>query len=192
MYRNALTTVDVSMLTDNLCGAHRPGHFKGVFTVVSKLFNIVQPDLAVFGQKDIQQAVSIEKMVFDLNFPVQIILAPIIREKDGLAMSSRNKHLNHQHRADALVLSASLKRAEELIQSGERNIEKIKSEMESIIVKGNPDRIDYISAVRYEDLSYIDRIEEKSVIALAAFWGTTRLIDNMIISREGDRYKCIY
>lgn len=192
MYRNALTTVDVAQLTDNLCGAHRPGHFKGVFTVVSKLFNIVQPDLAVFGQKDIQQAVSIEKMVFDLNFPVQIILAPIIREKDGLAMSSRNKHLSPQHRADALVLSASLKRAEELIKSGERNIDKIKSEMERIIMKGNPDRIDYISAVRYRDLSYIDRIEEKSVIALAAFWGTTRLIDNMIISREGDNYRCIY
>ncbi|HPS58949.1 MAG TPA: pantoate--beta-alanine ligase [Spirochaetota bacterium] len=192
MYRNALTTVDVSLLTDNLCGAHRPGHFKGVFTVVSKLFNIVQPDLAVFGQKDIQQAVSIEKMALDLNFPLKIILAPIIREKDGLAMSSRNKHLSAQHRADALVLSASLKRAEDLILKGERNVSRITTEIESIIMKGKPDRIDYISAVRYDDLSYIDRIDGRSVIALAAFWGTTRLIDNMIISREGDTYKCIY
>lgn len=192
MYQDALTTVDVSLLTDNLCGAHRPGHFKGVFTVVSKLFNIVQPDLAVFGQKDIQQAAGIEKMVFDLNFPVKIILAPIIREKDGLAMSSRNKHLNAKHRADALVLSASLKRAEEMILGGERDVKKITAEMEGIIRKGNPDSIDYISAVRYSDLGYTDRIEGKSVIALAAFWGTTRLIDNMIIMQEGDSYKCIY
>ncbi len=192
MYKNALTTVDVSRLTDNLCGAHRPGHFKGVFTVVSKLFNIVQPDLAVFGQKDIQQAASIEKMVFDLNFPVRIILAPIIREKDGLAMSSRNKHLDQQQRADALALSSGLKHAEQLILGGERDVKKITHEIESIIKKGNPDSIDYISVVSYEDLSYIDRIDGKSVIALAAFWGTTRLIDNMIIEVAGDSYKCIY
>ena len=191
MYKNALTTVDVSRLTDNLCGAHRPGHFKGVFTVVSKLFNIVQPDLAVFGQKDIQQAVSIEKMVLDLNFPIRIILAPIIREKDGLAMSSRNKHLDKQ-RADALVLFSGLKHAEQLILSGERDVKKITREIESIIKKGNPDSIDYISVVSYEDFSYIDRIDRKSVIALAAFWGTTRLIDNMIIEVAGDGYKCIY
>jgi pantoate--beta-alanine ligase len=191
MYKNALTTVDVSRLTDNLCGAHRPGHFKGVFTVVSKLFNIVQPDLAVFGQKDIQQALSIEKMVLDLNFPIRIILAPIIREKDGLAMSSRNKHLDKQ-RADALVLFSGLKHAEQLILSGERDVKKITREIESIIKKGNPDSIDYISVVSYEDFSYIDRIDRKSVIALAAFWGTTRLIDNMIIEVAGDGYKCIY
>lgn len=94
MYRDNLTYVDVKTLTDNLCGAHRPGHFRGVFTVVSKLFNIVQPDVSVFGQKDIQQVVSIQKMTRDLDFPIEIVIAPIIRENDGLAMSSRNKHLN--------------------------------------------------------------------------------------------------
>ena len=192
MYQNALTTVDVAILTDNLCGAHRPGHFRGVFTVVSKLFNIVQPDVAVFGQKDIQQVVSIEKMVTDLNFPVEIVIAPIKRESDGLAMSSRNKHLGDRHRADALALSASLKRAEELVFSGERDANRITAEMEKIIMAGNPDRIDYISAVRYDDLYYIESIDCKAVIAVAAFWGTMRLIDNMIISKEGDNYKCIY
>ncbi|MCL2154275.1 MAG: pantoate--beta-alanine ligase, partial [Leptospirales bacterium] len=103
MYQNNLTTVNVDVLTDNLCGAYRAGHFEGVFTVVSKLFNIVQPDVAVFGQKDIQQAVSIEKMVYDLNFPIDIIIAPIVRESSGLAMSSRNKNLSEKHRSDALV-----------------------------------------------------------------------------------------
>jgi len=191
MYRNALTTVDVSLLTDNLCGAHRPGHFKGVFTVVSKLFNIVQPDVAVFGQKDIQQAVSIEKMVLDLNFPVEIILAPIVREKDGLAMSSRNKHLSAQHRRDALVLSAGLERARELIGKGILDRESITSEIEKIILSGNPDKIDYISVVKYDDLSYVDTIGEKAVIALAAFWGSTRLIDNMVVEKAGDGYKCV-
>lgn len=192
IYVNPLTGVEVSLLTDNLCGAVRPGHFKGVFTVVSKLFNIVQPDLAVFGQKDIQQAVSIEKMAIDLNFPVKIIIAPILREKDGLAMSSRNKHLTQQHRADSVVLSASLKRAEEMLHNGERDAYVITREMERIIRGGNPDRIDYISVVRYSDLGYADTIDRKSVIAVAAFWGTTRLIDNMIVITDGDRITCVY
>ncbi len=192
MYRNNLTTVDVDLLTENLCGASRPGHFKGVFTVVSKLFNIVQPDLSVFGQKDIQQVVSIEKMVFDLNFPIRIIVAPIIRENDGLAMSSRNKHLNEKHRKDALALSRSLHECRKLIESGERDVKKITDNVRSVIQQGSPDSIDYVSMVRYEDLSYIDSLDCKAVIAVAAFWGTTRLIDNMIIDKTDNGFLCVY
>ncbi len=192
MYADNLTTVNVRLITDNLCGACRPGHFEGVFTVVSKLFNIVQPDVAVFGQKDIQQAVSIEKMVYDLNFPVRIIIAPIIRESDGLAMSSRNKHLSDVHRRDALALSRGLKLCRELIDFGERDVKTITDKVTSVILEGKPDKIDYVSVVSYNGLSYIDKIEEKCVIALAAFWGGTRLIDNMIIDKVGDRYICVY
>ncbi len=192
MYTDNLTTVDVRLLTDNLCGASRPGHFKGVFTVVSKLFNIVQPDYAVFGQKDIQQVAGIEKMVSDLNFPIKIIIAPIIRESDGLAMSSRNKHLNEKHRKDALALSRGLAECRKLLESGERDVKKLTEGIRTVIEEGSPDSIDYISVVKYDDLSYIDRVEGKSVVALAAFWGTTRLIDNMIIDKRGDEYICVY
>ncbi|HOP63590.1 MAG TPA: pantoate--beta-alanine ligase [Spirochaetota bacterium] len=190
MYKNNLTTVDVEMLTDNLCGAHRPGHFRGVFTVVSKLFNIVQPDVAVFGQKDIQQAVSLEKMVADLNFPIRMIIAPIKRESDGLAMSSRNKHLSPEQRTDALVLNRSLKKCGELLNSGVTESVKIVSEMRKVIEEGSPDSIDYISVVDYDTLKDAEFAGDRSVIAVAAFWGTTRLIDNMIAVREGNSYKC--
>ncbi|HOV08544.1 MAG TPA: pantoate--beta-alanine ligase [Spirochaetota bacterium] len=192
MYKNNLTTVDVALLTDNLCGAHRPGHFKGVFTVVSKLFNIVQPDVAVFGQKDIQQAVSLEKMVFDLNFPIKMIIGPIKRESDGLAMSSRNKHLSEKERKDALALYRSLQKCEEILKSGENKAEKIIAEMTSVIKSGNPTKIDYISVVNYEDLQPVSYIQSKSVIAVAAFWGTTRLIDNMIVHVDDSSYEFIY
>jgi pantoate--beta-alanine ligase len=192
MYRNNLTTVDVDMLTENLCGAHRPGHFKGVFTVVSKLFNIVQPDVAVFGQKDIQQAVSLEKMVADPNFPIKMIIAPIKRESDGLAMSSRNKHLSPEQRVAALALSRSLRKCEELLKSGVTESSKIVPEMKRVIEGGSPDRIDYISVVDYNTLKDTDSVGEKAVIAVAAFWGTTRLIDNMIAEREGNSFKCTY
>lgn len=192
MYQDNRTYVDVEVLTDNLCGAYRPGHFRGVFTVVSKLFNIVQPDVSVFGQKDIQQVVSIEKMVKDLNFPVRIIIAPIIREKDGLAMSSRNKHLGRDERRNALVLNRSLKKAEEMILGGERQVKNIVTEMQPVLESGNPTGIDYISAVRYSDLSFIERVSEKSVIAVAVFFGPTRLIDNMIIDFVDGEVRCIY
>ncbi len=192
MYGNHLTTVHLDRLTDNLCGACRPGHFDGVFTVVSKLFNIIQPHVAVFGQKDIQQAVSIQKMVYDLNFPVKIIMGPIIREDSGLAMSSRNKHLSREKREDALVIYKGLKRAEQLLLNGERDSKIIINEIEKIILKGRPDKIDYISAVRFSDLSFLDTIGEKAVIAVAAFFGDTRLIDNMVIEYERGRIKCVF
>ena len=192
MYQNNLTTVNVSLLTKNLCGAHREGHFEGVFTVVSKLFNIVQPDIAVFGQKDIQQAVSIEKMVHDMNFPIHIIIAPIVRENSGLAMSSRNKNLSEKHRSDGLALSRSLGECKKMIASGNVDAKEITNAMQSVIENGNPDKIDYISIVRYSDLSYVDTIEEKCVAAVAAFWGDTRLIDNMVIDKNDNGFICIY
>ena len=192
MYQNNLTTVNVDILTKNLCGAHREGHFEGVFTVVSKLFNIVQPDIAVFGQKDIQQAVSIEKMVYDMNFPIHIIIAPIVRENSGLAMSSRNKHLSEKQKSDGLVLSKSLAECKKMIDSGNVDAKEITNAMQSVIENGKPDKIDYISIVRYSDLSYVDAIEEKCVVAVAAFWGETRLIDNMIIDKNDAGFICIY
>ncbi len=191
MYNNNLTSVDVDLLTENLCGAHRPGHFKGVFTVVSKLFNIVDPDVAVFGQKDIQQATSLEKMVKDLNFPIKMIIGAIKRENDGLAMSSRNKHLDATQRKNSLVLHKSLQAAENMIKTGETEAAKIKKAMQEIIKTGDPTSIDYISIVSYEDLSTTEKIAGKSVIALAVFFGSTRLIDNMIIDLNNE-INCIY
>ena len=192
IYRDMLTYIDMTKLTDHLCGAHRQGHFRGVFIVVSKLFNIIQPDVAVFGQKDIQQVITIEKMVFDLNFPVRIIIAPIMREKDGLAMSSRNKHLNEEERANSLSIYRSFQKAEELIKKGERSSNVILKEMTDVLIPSSPDKIDYISVVSYDDLQPVDKIQGKSVIAVAAFFGTTRLIDNMIIDKGENDYKCIY
>jgi len=192
MYRDQRTGVDVDLLTDHLCGAHRPGHFRGVFTVVSKLFNIVLPDVAVFGQKDIQQAVSLEKMVADLNFPLEIIIAPTVREDDGLAMSSRNKHLGVDERKRALCINRSLKRAAEMIASGERSASDISRAVGDIIAEGSPDKIDYISVVRYSDLQPADEISRKCVLAVAAFFGSTRLIDNMIIEERDGGFACIY
>ncbi len=192
MYSDHHTYVDVDIMTRHLCGAHRPGHFKGVYTIVSKLFNIVQPDIAVFGQKDIQQVITIEKMARDLNFPVKIIIAPTIREKEGLAMSSRNKHLNDQDRKDALSIYNSLRAAEEIIMSGETSSDKIILKMKEIVAMGKPQKTDYISIVGYDKLQPVETIKEKSVIAVAAYFSNTRLIDNMIIEKKEKGYKCIY
>jgi pantoate--beta-alanine ligase len=192
MYRNNLTFVDVDVLTKNLCGAFRPGHFRGVFTVVSKLFNIVQPDVSVFGQKDIQQAVSIEKMTADLDFPVKIIIAPTVREDDGLAMSSRNKHLSSDERKRALAISGSLNKARELLRAGERQADVIIAAMKKVIKESNPTKIDYISIVKYSGLEFVEAITEKSVIAAAVFYGSTRLIDDMIVDISSGAARCIY
>jgi len=192
MYRDNLTYVDVKTLTDNLCGAHRPGHFRGVFTVVSKLFNIVQPDVSVFGQKDIQQVVSIQKMTRDLDFPIEIVIAPIIRENDGLAMSSRNKHLNPDQRNRALSINRSIRKAESMIMAGERRVPVIRAEIEKVLMEGSPESVDYISAVRFSDLSLCETIDGRSVIAVAAFFGATRLIDNMIIDFANGGPRCVY
>ena len=190
MYNERRIYVDVEQLADNLCGAYRPGHFRGALTVVAKLFNIVQPDVSVFGQKDIQQAVCIEKMVQDLNFPIEIIIAPIIREQGGLAMSSRNKHLAEDERQRALVLNSSLKKAVSMLKAGERSWDTIQAEMEAVILTGTPTMIDYISLVRHDDLQLLNFVSGRCVIALAVFFGSTRLIDNILVDINGDSVTC--
>ncbi|HDP80946.1 MAG TPA: pantoate--beta-alanine ligase [Spirochaetes bacterium] len=192
MYRNPLTCVDMETLPEHLCGAARPGHFRGVFTVVSKLFNIVQPDCAVFGQKDIQQAVSIEKMTVDLNFPVRVVIAPTVREEDGLAMSSRNKRLSPEERSRATVIFRGLEAARGLISGGEKSAAVLLGMLREVIESGRPRAIDYTEMVDYETLQPADALGEKSVIAAAVFFGNTRLIDNMLILREGPGYRCVY
>ena len=183
--RPYLTYVNVEKLSETMCGASRPGHFRGVTTVVTKLFNIVQPHIAVFGQKDYQQSLIIRQMVRDLNFDVQIDVAPIVREADGLAMSSRNKYLSPEERQQALVLYRSLTRAEELIREGERNADALLQAMQTIISEAPDARIDYIAIVDAETLEPLSTVRHNTVIALAVYIGTTRLIDNTWI-REKD------
>lgn len=176
------TSVEVTgQITTTLCGRSRPGHFKGVTTVVSKLFNICQPDLAFFGQKDAQQVVVIEKMVRDLNFPLKIVRVPIVRESDGLAMSSRNVYLNSDQRKQALVLSKSLNLAKELIEKGERDTAVIKQQMENLITGEKDAVIDYIQLVDDEDLSDLAVIKDRVLIAVAVKFGSIRLIDNLLV-----------
>lgn len=173
------TYVEVIELSDKLCGKSRPGHFKGVCTVVLKLFNIVQPDNAYFGKKDFQQQVIIKKMVKDLSLPINIISMPIIRENDGLALSSRNKYLSNKERKDALFINKALKTAVDLIKKGEKNPVIIKNEIIKIIKKGNKNRIDYVEIVDDELLTEKNVIDKNTLIAIAVFTGSTRLIDNV-------------
>ncbi len=175
------TYIEESDLSRDLCGATRPGHFRGVTTVVAKLFNIVQPDVAFFGRKDYQQSRVIMKMVKDLNIPVRIEVCPIVREEDGLAMSSRNKNLNPVERQEALCLCRALLRAEELVRRGEKAAAVIKESIVEKIEKEPSARIDYIDIRDGETLELVDRIEEGTLIALAVVIGKTRLIDNLVI-----------
>jgi len=178
---NYKTYVDVGELGGLLCGRFRPGHFRGVATVVTKLFNIIVPHIAYFGQKDAQQAVIIEKIVDDLNIPVRIKIMPTVREEDGLAMSSRNAYLNQRERSDAVVLSRALNLAKNLIAQGNRNPTSIIRKMRQLIHKNKTARVQYISIVNLRDLKPLDRISGKALIALAVLIGKVRLIDNMII-----------
>lgn len=173
--------VFVSGLSDCLCGKFRPGHFKGVATVVTKLFNIVTPSVAYFGQKDAQQAIIIRKMASDLNIPVRIKVMPTIREKGGLALSSRNAYLTDNERKDALVLSEALNLAKDLITKGRRDAGLIIREMSRLIRKKKTAKIDYVSIVDLEKFEPVKRITGKCLIALAVWIGKTRLIDNIII-----------
>lgn len=175
------TFVEVNELGKKLCGKSRPGHFKGVTTVVLKLFNIVQPDRAYFGQKDAQQAIIIKKMVQDLNLDVEIVVMPIVREEDGLAMSSRNVYLDEDERKNATVLYRSLKEAEKLIKGGEKDAEKIKNRMREIVMSYPKAVIDYIEIVDTEELNPVNPIKGKVLIALAVYIGKARLIDNIIV-----------
>jgi pantoate--beta-alanine ligase len=179
--KNYSTYVEEIKLTKVLCGKSRPGHFKGVTTIVNKLFNIVRPTKAYFGQKDAQQFRVLRKMVDDLNMDVEMVEMPIIREEDGLAMSSRNIYLNEEERKQALALSKSLKKAKELFENGERDTKKIKVEMKKIFDENPLVKIDYIEIVDEYTLENVEKIENKVLVAVAAFVGKARLIDNIIL-----------
>lgn len=179
---DASISIDENSLSRRLCGTRRPGHFDGVCTVVTKLFNLTQPDAAVFGQKDYQQLVVIRRLVRDLNFPVEIIAAPIVREVDGLALSSRNRYLSDEHRRQALVLSQSLNRARMLLDNGERDVAALLQEVRQIISTATDARPDYIEAIDPESLQPLIQVDEKRgvTMALAVSFGDTRLIDNLV------------
>ncbi|MBU1037913.1 MAG: pantoate--beta-alanine ligase [Candidatus Omnitrophica bacterium] len=182
IYPEGYTTyVNVENFTDKLCGISRPEHFKGVATVVAKLFNIVKPDVAYFGQKDVQQAIVIKKMARDLNMDIEIKAMPIIRESDGLAMSSRNIYLSEAERREALVLNRSLEKASALTVAGERDSGKIIKEMKELISQKPMVKIDYVSIVDTKDLKDIPVISGEALVAIAAIVGSTRLIDNVIV-----------
>ncbi|QEL13601.1 pantoate--beta-alanine ligase [Limnoglobus roseus] len=179
MYPEAFTYVDIAKLGDHLCGPRRPGHFRGVCTVVLKLFNIVLPDVAVFGAKDAQQARIIVRMVRDLNVPVSVTIAPTVREADGLAMSSRNRYLSPDERAVAPQIYRAL---QAIAASGEPNVAKLEAELHAKLTAIPGARVDYASIVDDETLQPIATIARPALVAVAVFLGTTRLIDNVTLS----------
>ncbi len=175
------TYIEIEELSQKLEGASRPGHFKGVCTIVAKLFNIVMPDYAIFGQKDAQQAIIIQKMTEDLNFPAKIIVSKTEREKDGLAFSSRNSYLNFKERKQAKVLYQSLKLGEKLIKAGEKSPEKVIHKMKELINKEKLAKIDYIALTDTKRLEPVKIIKGELLLSLAVRFGKTRLIDNLEI-----------
>jgi pantoate--beta-alanine ligase len=182
MYGENFTTyVDTSGVTEELCGKSRPIHFRGVCTVVNKLFNIVNPDRAYFGKKDAQQLAVIRRMVRDLNMSVEIVGCPIIREADGLAKSSRNTYLSEAERQAALVLSKAVKAGEAMIQNGETNGDKVLAAMRAIIEQEPLARIDYIEMVKWDTIEVHHQVDGPVLVAMAVYIGKTRLIDNFII-----------
>jgi pantoate--beta-alanine ligase len=182
----ATTWVTVQGLSDKLDGGSRPGHFNGVTTVVANLFNIVQPDLAFFGQKDAAQVAIVKKMVRDLNFDVQIIVCPIIREADGLAMSSRNAYLNPEQRKQALVLYRSLMRVQTLADQGEGSSARLKVAGEQVMAEEPAVKLDYFEIVDRDTLEPVADISSGALVAVAAYVGSTRLIDNIVVVGKGD------
>jgi pantoate--beta-alanine ligase len=179
------TVVHVQRLGEKLCGAFRPGHFDGVCTVVAKLFEIVRPNLAVFGQKDGQQAAIIERMVEDLDMDVQIVRGPTVREPDGLAMSSRNSYLSEDERAEAPVLRQALLHAESLFGSGESDAAKVLSEVRDMIESKPHAEVQYVAAVDWKSLDDVTELRPGTMLALAVFFGRTRLIDNLVLGEAG-------
>lgn len=177
-----ITYVDVEKITNTLCGNSRPGHFRGVTTIVNKLFNIVEPDKAYFGQKDAQQALVIKKMVQDLNLNVEVAIGPIIREEDGLAMSSRNVYLSDEERKSSIILYKSLLEVKDMIEKGERDREKIVGYITNQIKSKTNAEIDYVEAVNANTLESEKVLKGEILIAIAAKFGKTRLIDNVILS----------
>ena len=177
----AITYVDVEGLSERLDGQSRPGHFRGVSTVVAKLFNIVEPDVAIFGQKDAAQVAIIRRMVRDLNMPVEIVVGPIVREPDGLAMSSRNAYLDPAQRKQALVLSRALQHVKESFARGERSAARLIAAGRKVFEQEPDVRLDYFSAVDPDSLEAVDSISRDTLVAVAAYVGTTRLIDNGVL-----------
>jgi pantoate--beta-alanine ligase len=177
----AATWVTVEGLSDKLDGRSRPGHFRGVSTVVAKLFHVVEPDVAFFGQKDAAQIAVVRRMVRDLSFPVEIVACPIVREADGLAMSSRNAYLNEQQRKQALVLHRALMQVKNLWESGERGAEKLLAAGRAEVALEEAVRLDYFEIVDAESLDAVEKVESGTLVAVAAFVGTTRLLDNILL-----------
>jgi len=177
----AVTYVTVEELSNKLCGKSRPGHFRGVTTVVSALFHIVEPDAAFFGQKDAAQVAIIRRMVRDLNIPVEIVVCPIVREPDGLAMSSRNAYLNPQQRRSALVLSRALRQIESAFNKRERSASKLIEVGTQVFAEEPSVRLDYLEIVDPENLDAVEQINSPALVAVAAIVGTTRLIDNVVL-----------
>ena len=175
------TTVSVAGLTDTLCGRVRPGHFDGVTTVVTKLFNIVQPDVAYFGQKDGQQCAVIRQMVADLDIPVRIAVCPTVREADGLALSSRNAYLSPSDRQQARSLYEALQLGERMIREGNRSAAHVTDAMRRHLTTAGNCRIDYVEAVHPQTLQPLEKIADRCLLALAVRIGTTRLIDNRLV-----------
>jgi pantoate--beta-alanine ligase len=175
------TFVEVTHLQEGLCGTARPGHFRGVATVVLKLFNIIQPDVAYFGQKDAQQVRVLQQMVQDLNVPVELAICPIVREADGLALSSRNRYLTPDQRRQAIVLHQALEQAKAQIISGERSAEALIEAMKCCIASAPEARIDYVAIVDAWQLTPLELLRGDTLIALAVFIGNTRLIDNFLV-----------
>ncbi len=176
-----LSYVTVEGMNEKLCGRSRPGHFRGVTTVVSKLFHIVEPDLAFFGQKDAAQVAIIRRMVRDLNVPVEIVACPMVREPDGLAMSSRNAYLDPAQRKSALVLSRALRRVGQVFDQGERHAAKLIEAGKQVMAEEPSVRLDYLEIADPETLDGLKMVSSNGLVAIAAFVGTTRLIDNILL-----------
>jgi pantoate--beta-alanine ligase len=182
--KNYQTYITVEEVTKNLCGLSRPGHFRGVATVCAKLFHMVKPHIAIFGKKDFQQLVTIKRMVADLNMDLEIVGMPTTREKDGLAMSSRNVYLSQEERESALCLSRSLKRAKEQYEEGERDAGRILESVKKYIENVPFARIDYLKICSTETMNDVKNLDGESVLALAVFIGSTRLIDNYVFGED--------
>jgi pantoate--beta-alanine ligase len=178
------TFVGVTQLQDVLCGASRPGHFRGVATVVLKLFNIVQPDVAFFGQKDAQQARLLQQMTSDLNLPIRLVVCPIVREPDGLALSSRNQYLDPDQRQRATVLYRALCAVRDRVQAGERRADELIRLLKATIEPTPGARLDYAAVVDADTLQPVERLTGRVLVALAVYFGATRLIDNVVVENQ--------
>ena len=181
----SLTWVTVDKLSEPLCGRFRPGHFRGVATVCAKLFNIVLPDVAYFGQKDVQQAIVIKRMAADLNMPLEIVVCPTVREKDGVAVSSRNKYLSKQERKEAAKIYKSLQKCREMVEAGVTDSSEIVAQMRSILQQIKDGRIEYVEIVDAETLENVDKITGRVLAAVAVKLGPARLIDNILMETSG-------